>query len=203
MYEGIFRLLVSAVQLVVPPLVGAAVLLFGGLEIAESLGQRPQVVVVPETPASEPCPVPTPAPAVAPMPPREAPTVIVIETSGVTQWLGVVDIRRSELNRILMSQPVLGSTRILPHMANGQCDGFRIYGVRSDSLLFAMGLRSGDMIHEINGRELSTPGSVLELYASLPPYLDVTLTRQRRPARLLVLIHDDPTGPEDEETTVM
>jgi type II secretion system protein C len=47
--------------------------------------------------------------------------------------------------------------RAIPHRdSSGNPDGFRLSGVRRDQLLYNLGIRSGDIIHGVNGQPLTT-----------------------------------------------
>ena len=59
------------------------------------------------------------------------------------------------------------SARIMPHYINGQPAGFRLVWVRKGSLYAQIGLKSGDIIQQINGKNLSV-GTALGLYSKLP-----------------------------------
>lgn len=59
------------------------------------------------------------------------------------------------------------SARIMPHYQNNQPAGFRLVWVRKGSLYSQIGLKSGDVVQQINGKNLSV-GSALGLYSKLP-----------------------------------
>ena len=67
----------------------------------------------------------------------------------------------------------------MPAVKNGKPDGFKLYAVRPDSLLAALGLHNGDTVTAINGHLLGTPDHVLELYDRLrdAKVFTVTITR--------------------------
>jgi len=45
--------------------------------------------------------------------------------------------------------------------------GIRLFGVRPDTLLGALGLENGDRLQSINGFDMASPEKVLEAYARL------------------------------------
>ncbi len=59
------------------------------------------------------------------------------------------------------------SARIMPHYINGQPAGFRLVWVRKGSLYSQIGLKSGDIVQQINGKNISV-GTALSLYSQLP-----------------------------------
>ena len=59
------------------------------------------------------------------------------------------------------------SARIMPHYDKGAAAGFRLVWVRKGSLYSQIGLKSGDVVQQINGKNLSI-GSALGLYSKLP-----------------------------------
>jgi len=58
--------------------------------------------------------------------------------------------------------------RAIPHRdASGNPDGFRLSGVRRDQLLYNLGIRSGDVIHGVNGKPLTTIAEAMGAMQSL------------------------------------
>jgi hypothetical protein len=115
-------------------------------------------------------------PATAPRSPSMAPerTTIDIDVAA----LGAPDLvaRLSE------------SARARPHRdVDGAVDGFRLSGVRRDSLLFDLfGLRSGDVVHSVAGRPLHSVDEAMQAWQHIEPLspgdaVVVELTRRGRP----------------------
>lgn len=197
MSDRAILLLARALHLVAPLVVTACAFLLLGLELRDRTSPPPQVVVVPP---AQPCAAPpseaaTPTPQPAPVIPPPPPTPIVIGASAPSDLLGVIDIRRDELERLLSSAELRGSARVRVHERDGRPDGVRLVGVCRGSLLWAAGLRSGDVIDSVNGRSAAIPDALLDVYASRPAFLDVHITRRGHTARLLVLVHDAPAAP--------
>ncbi len=71
------------------------------------------------------------------------------------------------------------SARVMPHYEGGQSSGFRLVWVKEGSLYSKLGLKSGDVLQQINGKKLSV-GSALGLMSQLPfaKNLSVNLIRQ-------------------------
>lgn len=77
-------------------------------------------------------------------------------------------IDRDMLMQNLQNLSALGmQARIIPNYRNGHYEGFRLVGVRPNSLYAALGIRSGDVIKRVNGMELNSPNKALELFNQL------------------------------------
>ena len=70
--------------------------------------------------------------------------------------------------------------RIKPSFRNGKCDGLRLVGITSDSIYAALGFRSGDVVHYINGFALNGSDSAPMVYQHVrdAAYLDVEFERR-------------------------
>jgi len=92
-------------------------------------------------------------------------------------------IDRGMLNEQLQDLAKLGrEARVIPNYdkESGSYKGFKLIGVRPNSLYRAIGIRSGDVISQINGSELSSPGKALELFTQLQNSSGITLDIMRR-----------------------
>ncbi len=114
----------------------------------------------------------------------EAPAVLRCETndvrstvvrSAVDQWLAKPD----ELAR---------SARIVPSFHRPS--GFKLYAIRPDSPLAIVGVHNGDILHRINGFELTSPDQALALYTRLrsTDHLTLDLTRAGCPLTITLSI---------------
>lgn len=103
----------------------------------------------------------------------------------------VVDAARAAIDRMLAATDGLGPARIVPSLRHGRMVGFKIYGVRPESVLGTLGLRSGDTLIAVNEVPVTETTELLHLFADdqLPAYLDLTIHRQGRPLRIVVLLH--------------
>jgi len=93
------------------------------------------------------------------------------------------NIDRTMLNEQLQDLGKLGrEARVIPNYdrESGTYKGFKLIGVRPNSLYRAIGIRSGDVISQINGEELSSPGKALELFNKLQNSNDISLDLMRR-----------------------
>jgi len=78
----------------------------------------------------------------------------------------VVDRRVIENSMDNMGQ-LMRQARIMPHLVNGQIDGFTVSRIKNDSLYSNIGLQNGDVIKKINGIEFSGPEDFLKVFEVL------------------------------------
>lgn len=57
--------------------------------------------------------------------------------------------------------------KIRPHFSMGQMDGYRVYGIRKNSQLGKVGLRNGDIISQVNEKEIRTMQDAMGIYGEL------------------------------------
>jgi general secretion pathway protein C len=97
------------------------------------------------------------------------------------------NIDRGVVDKTLENQAILmRSARIIPHEEKGRVVGFKLFGIRPYSLFGKIGLRNGDVIHRINGYEITSPDKALEAYSKLrnADRLTVSITRRGRKMNL-------------------
>jgi general secretion pathway protein C len=131
---------------------------------------------------SGPPPRKTPEPRKTPTAPKAAPASKYAD--GIKQT-GPFDYRldRGMLNEQLQDLAKLGrEARVIPNYdkESGTYKGFKLIGVRPNSLYRAIGIRSGDVIKQINGEELNSPGKALELFTKLQTSSSIMLDIDRR-----------------------
>jgi general secretion pathway protein C len=81
------------------------------------------------------------------------------------------------------SSSLMSQARVLPYERDGVVQGFKLYGIRRDSLLGKLGLRNGDIVNEIGGVEMTSPDRALSAYTKLRNANHLTLTFTRRGRR--------------------
>jgi general secretion pathway protein C len=65
-------------------------------------------------------------------------------------------------------EKLASSIRAVPHKGDdGQIDGYRLSGVRRSSLFNKLGIRNGDVVHTVNGNNLTSMQTAMEAYRSL------------------------------------
>lgn len=90
-------------------------------------------------------------------------------------------IDRTMLEENLQDLTKLGmQARIVPNYEDGKYQGFRLVGIRPDSLYKAIGLESGDLIRRVNGRDIDTPNRAIELFEQLRNSSTISLDIERR-----------------------
>lgn len=100
-----------------------------------------------------------------PAPPRRTVTAPAAEAAvaGV-QRLGEdsVAVDRAVVDRLMESPAELARlARVLPKEVDGRLVGFQLVGIRRGGLLAALGLQNGDVVHQVNDVELTSPDVVL------------------------------------------
>lgn len=77
-------------------------------------------------------------------------------------------------------------TRIVPSFEKGRADGFKLFGIRPNSLYAKVGLKNGDVVVRINGFSITNPDEALAAYDKLrdAKTFRIEVRRQGRPKRL-------------------
>jgi len=100
------------------------------------------------------------------------------------------NIERSALDDILEKQAeLMRRTRARPLRKDGQVVGMRVFGVRQGTLLETIGFQSGDVIHSINGFDLTDPEKALEAYGRLRTASDLSVKLSRRGEPMSISYH--------------
>lgn len=79
------------------------------------------------------------------------------------------DIDKNALDAVLKDQKTLRehAPTVAPFYRDGKPAGFRLNGVRSDSIFSSLGIRNGDVISSVNGQAIDSPQRAMELYEGL------------------------------------
>ncbi len=62
---------------------------------------------------------------------------------------------------------LLTQARVVPNLADGRIDGYKIFAITPGSLYANIGLQDGDVIHSVNGIQVTTPESAMQLFQQL------------------------------------
>ncbi len=85
----------------------------------------------------------------------------------------------------MLSDPTkfVRSVRVRPHKKNGKVVGFKLRRFRADSPLALLGAKRGDIIHSVNGKDLTSVDKALGAYQGLRTSNDLTfsITRNGKP----------------------
>ena len=70
--------------------------------------------------------------------------------------------------------------------SNGKINGFKLVYIKPNSAFTALGLKKNDVIHAVNGKEITSPAQAMELYQKLQTsdYLELTLGRNNQKEKL-------------------
>ncbi|MFH1154605.1 MAG: type II secretion system protein GspC [Pseudomonadota bacterium] len=110
---------------------------------------------------------------------QSEPDSIVIDRTAIVE-------STSDINN-LMKQ-----VRIRPHFSQGKPDGLLVYGIQPDSLFQQMGLRNGDIITGVDGKEIQSVDDALNLYKNLKNASDVSMQIKRRGNTKEISYHVQP-----------
>ena len=88
-------------------------------------------------------------------------------------------------NALKNPEQLATQVRVSPHRGpDGQIDGYRMSGIRRDSLFQALGIKNGDIVHAVNGQPLTSMQSAMSAYDSLQNErtfsFDITRRNQRQ-----------------------
>jgi len=79
-----------------------------------------------------------------------------------------IQVSRSEVDESLKNvHQLLTQVRIRPHFRDGKPDGLAVSNIRPGSFFAKLGLRNGDIVQGINGRNIKSPDDVMEVYQRL------------------------------------
>jgi len=91
------------------------------------------------------------------------------------------EIERPELNKYIDNLGGLGSqARVIPNHVGGRTHGYKLVGVRPNSLFRTIGIRSGDVIMSVNGQKIDSAAKALGLFDKLKTEPQVGVKIERR-----------------------
>lgn len=100
-----------------------------------------------------------------------------VERTGPNEY----SIDREALDAVINDNSALReqAPRVSPHYRDGRPNGFRLSGLRSDSIFSQIGIRNGDVIHSVNGQVIDSPQRAMQLYQQLQQTGNVALVVER------------------------
>ena len=166
-----------------------AVWIEGGSALCQAMLFRTQPPVA-AAPAAAPAAAATPAPE----PPKPAGGPPSLDPAIAAKIHKVSDtefnIDRSVVDQILENQAeLMKSARIVPEQKDGKVVGVRMFGIRPDTLLGALGLQNGDRLETLNGFNMASPEKALEAYARLRTASALNVKVNRRGAPVSIDLH--------------
>ena len=92
-----------------------------------------------------------------------------------------ITVKRSQIDTAIKDvNTLMKQIRIRPNFKNGKPDGFRLTGIRPNSIFYNMGLKSGDIIMGVDGKDIESVDDALKFYQSLQSSSKVQLQIKRR-----------------------
>jgi len=77
-------------------------------------------------------------------------------------------VARSDIQDSLKNiNKLLTQARIRPHLKDGKPDGFALSYIKANSFFTKLGLRRGDIVKRINGKQINTPEDAFSFYQAL------------------------------------
>jgi len=102
------------------------------------------------------------------------------------------DVQKVGNNKYIVDQAVLDEilsnpeklytqVRVTPHKdQDGNIDGYRMTGIRRKSLFYKLGIKNGDIVHNVNGQPLNSLSAAMDAYNSLGNSRDFNFDVTRR-----------------------
>jgi len=92
-----------------------------------------------------------------------------------------ITVNRTQIDTAVKdANTLMKQIRIRPHFKNGKPDGFRLTGIRPNSIFYNMGLKSGDIIMGVDGKDIESVDDALKFYQNLQSSSKVQLQIKRR-----------------------
>jgi len=92
-----------------------------------------------------------------------------------------ITVKRSQIDSAIKDvNTLMKQVRIRPNFKNGKPDGFRLTGIRPNSIFYKMGLKSGDVIMGVDGKDIESVDDALKFYQNLQSSPNVRLQIKRR-----------------------
>jgi general secretion pathway protein C len=87
---------------------------------------------------------------------------------------------RREVEGVLQDfNKLLTQIRVVPHFADGEPDGFKVFNIRPGSLFASLGMVNGDIIKRVNGLDITGPEQALQMFQQLRDENQVTVDLER------------------------
>ncbi len=92
-----------------------------------------------------------------------------------------ITIKRSRIDKAMKNvNDLMKQVRIRPHFSNGKPNGLNLSNIKSGSIFSEMGLKSGDIITGVNGKNIKSVDDALQFYESLKSSSNVQLQLKRK-----------------------
>jgi general secretion pathway protein C len=101
-----------------------------------------------------------------------------------------ITIARSQIDNAIQNiNDLMRQVKIRPHFLNGKPDGLFISNIRQDSIFARLGLRNGDILTGVNGKNIQSVDDALKLYQDLKSSTDVAVQIKRKGEVLSIEYH--------------
>ena len=101
-----------------------------------------------------------------------------------------IRVNRDDVENSLADvEGILNQVRITPYRRGGQPSGFRISRIPRGSVLRKLGLRSRDIIQEVNGKEITHPDQATDFFNTLSASNELEIKLKRRSRNRLIKIN--------------
>ncbi|MDL2123569.1 MAG: type II secretion system protein GspC [Deltaproteobacteria bacterium] len=101
-----------------------------------------------------------------------------------------ITIKRSQIdNAVKNVNDLMKQVRIRPHFSNGKPNGLILSSIKSGSIFSEMGLKSGDIITGVNGKNIESVDDAPKFYESLKSSSNVQLQLKRRGRQKTINYH--------------
>jgi len=99
----------------------------------------------------------------------------------VAEDVSTIHVSRDRVDASLGNiNQLLTQVRVRPHFNDGLPDGLAVSHIRPDSIFAQLGLKNGDVVKGVNGREIKSPNDIFKFYNSLKSGSDISVDVLRR-----------------------
>lgn len=92
-----------------------------------------------------------------------------------------IAVKRSLIDESMKNlNELMKDVRIRPHFKNGKSDGLIVSGIKSGSVFRKLGLRNGDIIMGVDGKQIESVDDAMQLYSGLKDLENMKVDIKRR-----------------------
>ncbi len=101
-----------------------------------------------------------------------------------------ITVARSQIDNAIQNiNDLMRQVKIRPHFLNGKPDGLFLSNIQQDSIFAELGLRNGDILTGVNGKNIQSVDDALKLYQDLKSSSDVAVQIKRKGEVLSIGYH--------------
>jgi len=101
-----------------------------------------------------------------------------------------ITVARSQIDNAIQNiNDLMRQVKIRPHFLNGKPDGLFLSNIQQDSIFARLGLRNGDILTGVNGKNIQSVDDALKLYQDLKSSSDVAVQIKRKGEVLSIGYH--------------